>query len=273
MKYKVLVCDLDGSLFVATKLPIVTKRTKELLIKLQQQGVTVVLNTARIIHGCYDLAKDLELDKYGGYLICCNGALVYDMKTDKQVFTTDVNREDAFKMWHHVVDEMHFDFAISQPDLMIATHDKHGFYTDRIACSIDYLNTFTPEKYVKDTIWKCAITMCKEEMDEKYEAVKKAMEEKFDYKFLRTAGEYIDISAKNCDKVHGLNQLFEHLNVSWEEACVLGDGTSDAEMIRLAGYGVTLENGCDLCKQNAKRILPDIKDEGCNVLFEELLGE
>lgn len=273
MKYKVLVCDLDGSLFVATKMPVVTKRVKEMMLELQKKGVTVVFNTARIIHGCYNLAKDLELDKYGGYLICCNGALVYDMKNDKSLFVTDVDKENALKMWDYVVNELKLNFAIAQPNYMVATNDVHGFYTDRIACSIDYLNTYTPEKYVNDTIWKCAITMSKEEMDKKEVEVISDMESKFPYQFLRTAGEYIDISKKGCDKVHGLNQLFEYLNVTWEDACVIGDGTSDAEMIRLAGYGVTLENGCDACKKYAKRIVPDIKDEGCCVLFEELLED
>lgn len=273
MKYKVLVCDLDGSLFEATKLPIVSDRCKELLVKLQQQGVIIVLNTARIFHGCYPLAKHLELHKYGGYLVCCNGAMVYDMAKEETIFLEDIDRDDALAMWDYAIHEKGCNFAIAQPEYMVTNAEKHGFAIDREACNIDYLCTYYPEKRITAPIWKCAIAMSKEYLDVNFNDLKESMEAKFPYKVVRSAERYVDISRKHCDKVFALNHLFDLLQVKWEDACILGDGNSDAEMIRLAGYGVTLENGSDLCKKHAKRIVPDILEDGCCVLFEELLGE
>ena len=73
MNIKALVCDLDGTLFPACQLAMVSDNVKKALIELQKKGIILILNTARIKHGCYPLAKYLEMDKYGGYIICCNG--------------------------------------------------------------------------------------------------------------------------------------------------------------------------------------------------------
>ena len=273
MKIKTLVCDLDGSLFPACSKPMVSDEVKEALLTLQKQGVRIILNTARIFHGVYPLAKYLEMDKYGGYVVCCCGSMVYDMAKEEPVFLHDINKEDALSMWNTVVKELGFDFAIAQPSYMVCNYESEGFYIDRVACDIDYLCTISPEKYITDKIWKCAISMSEKKLDENFAMIKKTMEEKYDYKFVRSAECYIDISRRYCDKVFALNELFAMLDVKWEDTCIIGDGNSDAEMIRLSGYGVTLENGTDLCKKNAKRILPDIKEDGCLVLFKELIAK
>ena len=74
MNYKMIALDLDGTLTNSEKK--VSPRTKETLIDIQKQGKIVVLATGRPIQGAVDIAKELELDVYGGYILSFNGGII-----------------------------------------------------------------------------------------------------------------------------------------------------------------------------------------------------
>ena len=61
MKYKLLVLDLDGTL--TNKQKKITPHTKETLLKIQEQGVKIVLASGRPTYGIAPLAEQLELQK------------------------------------------------------------------------------------------------------------------------------------------------------------------------------------------------------------------
>ena len=59
MKYKLIVLDLDGTLTNSKKE--ITLRNKEVLIRVQEQGVRVVLASGRPTYGIVPLAKDTQI--------------------------------------------------------------------------------------------------------------------------------------------------------------------------------------------------------------------
>ena len=67
MKYKLLVIDVDGTLLNDQKQ--ITPHTKSAILKAQQMGVHIVLASGRPTGGILPLAKELELNNYGGYVI------------------------------------------------------------------------------------------------------------------------------------------------------------------------------------------------------------
>ena len=72
MKYQVLVLDLDGTLTNSKKE--ITAPTKQALLEIQEAGRTVVLASGRPINGVAPLAKELQMDTFGGYMLSFNGA-------------------------------------------------------------------------------------------------------------------------------------------------------------------------------------------------------
>ena len=64
MKYKLLVLDLDGTLTNAKKE--ITPRNREALIRVQQQGVKLILASGRPTFGIAPLADVLHMKEYGG---------------------------------------------------------------------------------------------------------------------------------------------------------------------------------------------------------------
>ena len=79
MQYKILALDLDGTLTNTDK--IITPRTKAALQAAAQRGVCIVLASGRPTVGIEPLAKELELEKYGGCILSYNGGKIIDCKT------------------------------------------------------------------------------------------------------------------------------------------------------------------------------------------------
>ena len=74
MNYKIIALDLDGTLTNSEK--VITPKTKEALMMIQEQGVKVVLASGRPTCGIKKLAEELELAKYGGFVLPFNGGQV-----------------------------------------------------------------------------------------------------------------------------------------------------------------------------------------------------
>ena len=71
--YKLIVLDLDGTLTNAKKE--ITLRTKQVLLRVQQKGMKIVLASGRPTCGIIPLAEELELSKYGGFILSYNGGV------------------------------------------------------------------------------------------------------------------------------------------------------------------------------------------------------
>ena len=76
-----IVCDLDGTLFNHKKE--ISSATITYLIKLQENGYTLVLATGRFFYELKPYIEQLQLEKYHGYVICCNGIEIYDLTHNK----------------------------------------------------------------------------------------------------------------------------------------------------------------------------------------------
>lgn len=72
MKYKLIVLDLDGTLTNSKK--IITPRNREILIRVQEQGVRLVLASGRPTYGIVPLANELRMNEFGGFILSYDGA-------------------------------------------------------------------------------------------------------------------------------------------------------------------------------------------------------
>lgn len=78
-KLQLLITDIDGTLLNTQKQ--ISKQTLDYLIQLQQNGVVIALCSGRIPAELQSFIKQLQLDKYGGYIIHTNGAGIINCKT------------------------------------------------------------------------------------------------------------------------------------------------------------------------------------------------
>lgn len=84
MSIKLIVMDVDSTLTNSKK--IITDKTKEDLIKVQEDGILLVLASGRPTSGLMDLAKELKMDENNGLLVSFNGSKVIDCETNEVLF-------------------------------------------------------------------------------------------------------------------------------------------------------------------------------------------
>lgn len=272
MTIKAVLCDLDGSLMNPSAGLYVSKEIEDRLIQLQEKGVMVILNSARTFQGVYPLSEQIHMEKYGGYCISCNGCHIYDVVKKETVFEYTVDKDTMLDIWKICLDR-NIESGFTQPEYCVASHMSKGFDLDRDNCMVDYMVTYTPEKYADGSIWKVCASASIEMMDEHFNDIKNIIEKKYPVLAVRSTPYMGDIVNVESNKLVAATRLLDMLHISWDEVSVIGDGTSDADCIREAGLGVTLENGNAACKSVANMVVPSCFEDGCIQWLDYLLEE
>ena len=269
MKYKLFALDLDGTLKNANNE--ITEKTKKALIEIQKQGVKIVLASGRPTPGLRHEAEELELKKYGGYILSFNGARVVDVKTGETVYEQTLTIDEAKKAYDRSK-EFHL-ACMTYKDDVILTED----IDDEYVCVEAKINDIQKEKVndfkkcLNDPIHKVLLTGQPDYVG--------SIENEFKQPFgdslsiYRSAPFFIEVMAKGIDKAASLDRLAQLLGIKQEEVMAFGDGYNDLSMIEYAGLGVAMENAVDGVKERANCITKSNNDDGiAYILSQEYEG-
>ena len=97
MSYKIIFTDLDDTLLNSEKK--ISQIDKEAIMKAQEAGIKFVLASGRPTFAMYDLAKELELEKYGSFILSFNGSIITNCKSGKHIFEESLTKEDLHLMY------------------------------------------------------------------------------------------------------------------------------------------------------------------------------
>ena len=84
MKYKLVVLDLDGTLTNSKKE--ITARNRETLIRIQEQGVRLVLASGRPTYGIVPLANEMRMNEFCGFSLSFYGGELINWKCNEMLF-------------------------------------------------------------------------------------------------------------------------------------------------------------------------------------------
>lgn len=265
---KLCFCDIDHTILESGIE--ITNTIKEAFIKLQENGYTIVLSSARIAGGIYPIAKAIELDQRGGYVIACNGSFIYDMKQQKVIYgkTIPINKIKDFVSF---VTKTPMHISCEQETYVVLSGLDQGASLDIENCKIDYVlsDTILPE--LKRPVYKCSVTGEKELLDQYFNTLKEYAGSSLGV--YRSTDEFIDIIDPDCNKLASMKWLMNYLNVEQKDTAAIGDGTNDAYMIEYANIGAAVENAKPLCKEVADFIVPSYQEEGFIVFADRLMKE
>ena len=90
-KYKALALDLDGTLMDSNKE--LSDVNKNAVWEAIDVGTAVILASGRPMFGVLPVARMLELEKRGGYVLAYNGGNIFDCKTGKLVYERYVHKQ------------------------------------------------------------------------------------------------------------------------------------------------------------------------------------
>ena len=91
LSFRVIALDLDGTLTNRDKE--VTPRTRQALADAQRRGATIILASGRPTYGIMPVAKCLDLEHTGGYILAYNGGKIVDCRTQEVLYERHLPNE------------------------------------------------------------------------------------------------------------------------------------------------------------------------------------
>lgn len=268
MKYKMVVLDVDGTLLTNEKT--VTARTRATLIRVQQMGIKVVLASGRPTYGVVGLAKELELDKNGGYILSYNGGQIINVQTNELLFEKRIDPEfipylerkaqkNGFAIFTYREDEMLTNDASNERVLQEARLNGMQLReTDRFSEEV----SFHPWKVMLSSDDEKALVSLEEHW-------KKRLAGTLDV--FRSETYFLEVVPQFIDKANTLSVLLEKLNIPSADIVAIGDGVCDVTMIQLAGLGIAMGNAQDSVKACADVITLSNEEDGVAVALEKAI--
>lgn len=266
MQYKAIVLDMDGTLVNSNHQ--VSPKNKEALLKIQEAGVKVVLASGRPTHGMITIAKELELDKYESYILSYNGGNITCMKTNEVIHSSALEKEIIHELYDF--SREHKLGIMAYEDSSIITEDDDEYINLEVEInkmSINRIDNF--KEYMQKESIKCLMTG----HDDHVAKVEEILKEKYEGKLsiCRSMPFFLECMPLNIDKGQSLDRLAKHIGITKEEMIACGDGYNDLTMIKYAGLGVAMSNGCDAVKEAADFITLSNDEDGVAHVIEKFI--
>ena len=268
MDYKIIVLDLDGTLTNRDK--VITPRTKEALMKAQEAGKIVVLASGRPTAGVEPLAKELDLARFGSYILSYNGGMITNCKTGEVIFSSLLPVESNKKIMD-LAKEYGVDFLTCEGEEIITNNDQ--CVCAHKESKINHLplrQVDNMEEHVNFPVAKFLLLDDGDYLATIEPKVKASMGKNF--AVYRSEPYFLELVPPGIDKARSLAVLLEKLNMKKEEMVAIGDGYNDLSMIKFAGLGVAMGNAQEPVKKAADYITLSNDEDGVAVVVERFFS-
>lgn len=267
MEYQIIALDVDGTLTNSEKN--ITSRTRRALIEAQLQGKKVIVASGRHQFGLKDIASELQLDRFGGYVMAFNGGRVIDASTGEVLSAKYFPREYIKPVCDTVKDANIT--VISYEGDTIVMNDKvndYSFIESKIL-GMDYKQVPDLSEYITFDVNKLLLAGEPSVLDE-YE---KILVEKYKGYFdvFKSCPFFLEIMPFGVNKGACMPALLEKLGLTREQLIACGDSYNDMTMIVYAGLGVCMENGENDVKKISDVIADSNDNDGVAKIVEEYM--
>lgn len=262
----VLALDLDGTLTDSKKR--ISERTKKSIDKFITAGGTVALASGRPTFGVMPVAKILELDKKGGYILSYNGGCFLDCKNNKQLFMKELTHE-YLPILEKQAKEFGTNLMTYNGDKAYALDIDEQYYM--IEININHFirvkaDPLTPQ--ITFPIIKCLMTADGDYLAKVEKEMKKYWEGKLN--IVRSEPYFLEVTEVGIDKASTITNMVKKLGKSVDNLICCGDGFNDLSMIRAAGIGVAMANAQERVRAAADYITKSNDEDGIVDVVENL---
>ena len=268
MDYKLVILDIDGTLMNGERQ--ITSYTKAILLKMQQLGIKIVLASGRPTYGILPLARELELDKNGGYILSYNGGQIIDMSTNELLFEKRIDpamlaylERKAKKNNFPIFTYQHDTIITNAPDnkWICREAELNGMQIKGVADFAGSID-FSP--------CKCMLVSDDEEaligLENHW---KKRLAGSLDV--FRSETYFLEIVPRQIDKANTISVLLGKTGIDPAHVIAIGDGVCDVTMIQLAGLGVAMGNAQKSVKLCADYVTSSNEEDGVAKVVEKYI--
>lgn len=278
---KAIVMDMDGTLLDGTNH--IRTETKQILIRMQQQGIRLVLASGRNYRRLLPYAKQLHMPEYGGYLIEFNGLCCCDLEKGSREAPGHLEPEQVNELFGYGKNLNCEIWALYDDGIYVYIPDqlyeiKRKLRAERNV-SIDYPWTAGPCSWLDDlrdgypdihyiqsfeqipqTIRKVNYLNDAQQTETYYNQVLDDLSEH--YSIFRSSIRNIEIVAKDFDKGTMLKHLMVRNGWTADEIMIFGDAENDIPMFPLSHHSYAMGQAVQIVKQAAGHVTLSNDEQG-----------
>ena len=266
MKYKLVTCDMDGTLLNSESL--ISQENEAAVKRLVQNGILFSICTGRSVQATEPFHRQLGLTTP---IIAYNGA---------RIVGADY-RETLYEECLHPRDAAYILALGAELDVSMCIWSEDRLYMNKM--------THTAERYV-DLVFTTPIMFTPEnpcfagqkitkilwnDTPDKAAKLVKALEGKVpeSVSCFTSTSEYIEFVDVKVSKGTGLLRLCERLGIAPEETVAIGDGENDIPMLRAAGFGVAMQSAGEKVRAAADYVTLINDENGVAAVLEKIMSE
>lgn len=268
-QYQLIAVDMDGTLLNSEKK--ITPGVAEAIRRAAGHGKTVVISTGRCIA---EMREYMEILSEVQYMICVSGALIYDCRDKKVLYSNKIERDIVSELLETVRGRDIMIHLLGQESIVERDKIQH---MDRYHMGIYrplYERVTTPAENIYDYFYK------EQRSFEKVNFYHTSTRER---EITRAAISHLPVELKNSEEtslecsVRGVNKgtglriLCRHLGIDPAAAIAVGDADNDIDILSAAGLSLAMGNANEQIKNMCDAILPDNDHDGCAAAIETYL--
>lgn len=268
-KIKLVLTDIDGTLLDLNHQT--TPKTKSIVKSLSEQGVEVVMASARAPKAMDFLAAELELQTC---LVCFNGALITQKVRGEFVdsYSLTLGKTEALYLYQKIsTDFPAVSFNLYSRDQWLV--GKEGYWEKQEAAIAQIEPQVVSLKaYLQKSRPSHKILCMGEEkdIDRLQDQVNELGMETIAVN--KSKATYLEIVNAQVSKLGALQVLLEQRGLSASEAVAIGDNYNDLPMIQAAGCGLAMGNAPQPVQQSADFVVPTNADDGFYYGMKKIFG-
>ena len=270
---KLIALDMDGTLLTSDKT--ITPRTIEALKAMHDNGAEIAICTGRVVQGIRRYLPELPFVRY---VITSNGASIYDLQEQKNIYENLIPVEKALKV--------------------LNSYKTSGGLLEVYADNVSYMNMTDyadlPGRYGVNHRVNTYLREKNEPVESVLELIRSHYNgvEKFNlshfpaisysriWNKLNVIGGLqltysdtinIEVGVQGCDKGVALTALAERLGCSMEDVMCFGDSHNDRGMLLAAGHPVVMGNADKTVRALSDTVIGTNDEEGIAIYLESIL--
>ena len=268
---KLVFVDMDDTFLTPEKA--ITPLNRQALDLAYERGIQFVPCTGRNYTG---LPEELVSHPSVRYAVCCNGAIVRDLRENRNLHEVVMDHALVHDLWHQI-QGLEVTFDLFADDGVFTARDRWHV--------IDEMDVSEATRYVVTSVRTCcdktvdqmidaAGSICRVSVFYLTEKDKRAVWEAVDQRPELTRASSlpcnVEITHAGADKGAGLTWLCNYLGISPKDTIAFGDSSNDIAMLRAAGDGVAMANAFPECLAAADHVTASCQDSG---VARYLMGE
>ncbi|MDR1952933.1 MAG: Cof-type HAD-IIB family hydrolase [Clostridiales Family XIII bacterium] len=262
-KIKLVATDLDGTLL--SREMELSEENRRALVRCIDRGIHVIVATGRSRSSVPQAVRYVDGIEY---LICANGAKIYDNRTNEQLYARYLSREAMESVWEIIAagDIMCEVFYDGTPYISAACYNdlaRYGVpewfadYVRKSRVPVDDLPAFTSEHM--DVIENVNFNYGSDGVST---YLRGRLGDSALYELTTSLPFNYEIGGLGVNKAEALDFLCDRLHIAPAETMCIGDNANDVGMLRYAGIGVAMGDAVPAAQEAADFVTLDSAQNG-----------